>query len=339
MKIGRLERLILFGGGRLLVEAAKAARRRGLEVYVFAVRRHLEEKLDGDLRLKDFLAKEKIAYFETKDVNRAKEFSSLVSAKTMGLGFGEEYTFDQKTIDLFKGKLFDFMVIKLPQYRGGAHFTWQILRQDRQGAWNVQVINAEMVQSVFDSGEILKTKLYKIPRAARLPQDYFRVSEREGLKFFIEFLAEIKAGRDFKLRRLAEKRSLYLPRLFTLKHGFINWDWNLAEIESFVCAFDEPYPGASTFLNDKRVVIKACTAGRPDGKFHPFIAGLIYRIFKGVVHIAVRDGTLLAKQVLDGKGRNIVGELKPGDRFYTPLKYLEAARLFNAQYDSEGLKT
>lgn len=338
LKVGAVDKLILFGGGMLLARIAKEAIKRGIETHVFAVKRHLEEIIDTEnkLRLIDVLERGGIPYYLEPDINRSAKLRKLMSARTMGIGLGETYTFNRDTLALFKGKIFDFMVIRLPQYRGGAHFTWQILRKDRIGCWNIQVINEEMVPGVYDSGAILKTKEYTIPKRAKTPKQYFTLCENEGLKLFIGFINDIGDGKGFKLRHLDESKSLYLPRLHTLKHAFINWDWDLEEIERFICAFDDPYPGAATFLNGKKVFMKDCRADYRDGAFHPFISGIIYRILNDDVYIAAKDGTLVVKKVLDEKQEKLA-KIKVGQRFYTPLKFIEAAMLFNAEYDGEGL--
>ena len=339
LKIGAVDTLIIFGGGSLIIEFAKESLRRKIRTYVFAVTRHLEEVIDNEdgLKLKEVLEREGIPFYHTKDINDSPELKSVVSKDTIGIGVGEAYTFNKETIDLFKGRLFDFMVIRLPQYRGGAHFTWQILRRDRIGCWNIQLINEEMIPGVYDSGEILRTREYTIPQWARIPQDYFKIANEEALRLFIEFMDEIQEGKEFELNRLEENISSYFPRLYTLKHGFINWSWDTDDIEAFICAFDEPYAGASTFLNEKRVFLKRCQTEYGEGRFPPFMSGLVYRIFNESVFIATKDGALIVRSVMDEKGNNIVKELKVGQRFYTPHKYLEEAMLFNAEYDTEGL--
>jgi len=338
IKIGPIDQLILFGGGRLVVEFALAARRRKLKVCVFAVKRHLEEAADYDtgVTLKKLLETEKVPYYLTQDVNRSAELKRVTSPRSLGLGLGEAYTFKEKTIALFSGNLFDFMVIDLPRYRGGAHFTWQILRADRWGSWNIQRINKEMIPGVFDSGEIVKSRRYSL-RGAKIPRDYFERAHREGLILFKEFLLEVQKGHSYNLAHLDERQSLFLPRLYTPKQGFIDWSENLEEIYRFVSAFDEPYPGAATFLGGKKVYLKDATKSLSNGRFHPFMSGLIYRINQLGVWIAVKDGTLLVKEV-SRQGENIIEDLTVGQRFFTPCKFLEEAKLFQADYDTEGLR-
>jgi len=130
---------------------------------------------------------------------------------------------------------------------------------------------------------------------------------------------------------------MYFPRLNTLKQGLINWNWDTNDIESFICAFDEPYAGASTFIDGKKVHLKECYSEFNDGPFHPFQAGLIYKIYSDAIFIATRSGTIIVRGVSDENGKNIIGKLRTGQRFFTPLKYLEDAMTFSAEYSAEGI--
>src|SRR5439155_21483155 len=178
------------------------------------------------------------------------ELRAVLGPNTIGIGIGEAYVFSGRTIELFGGQLFDFMTIRLPQYRGGAHCSWQILRGARVGAWNIQLVNQDMVPGRCDTGALVMTREYPIPASARLPRDYMEVARREGLQLFVEFLNRVDAGAGFPLSMVQEEFSVFLPRLNTQRHGFIDWSWHSEEIERFIRAFDEPYPGASTFIGD-----------------------------------------------------------------------------------------
>ncbi len=89
------------------------------------------------------------------------------------------------------------------------------------------------------------------------------------------------------------------------------------------------------------VTTELCFRQYPDkqlkGEGNPFMRGLIYRKAKGSLFVAVSNGSILIKEAYDNKGRGIFKNLKVGERFVTPIKYLEDALLFRAVYDSKGL--
>jgi len=339
IRFGKIKKFYLIGGGRILYEFAKYLKEQSYGIYVFSSQRHSKEMVEENRTFEDMILQESIPFYKPNDLEGSKDFMRHITSETMGIGFGEDWTFSKKIIDRFEGKLLDLMGIRLPQYRGGAHYSWQILRKNRMGACNLQLINSEMVQGVFDSGEIIKTKEYLFPVSATKPKDYFDTAIIEEINFLKEFVRELEQNKLFKPIPVPEAYSIYFPRLYTPKHGWINWSWNTDEIFSFINAFDDPYPGASTFLDGEKVKLKDVRVEYSDGPFHPFQFGLVYRRMDRSVFIASKEGTIIANVVLDSHGKNIVDKIKVGQRFFTCCKKLEEAMTFSAAYGANGLKT
>ncbi|HEU4472537.1 MAG TPA: hypothetical protein VFR58_15695 [Flavisolibacter sp.] len=340
MKLGKPDKLFFFTGASAWIpDAIQYAEGQGIKCYVFAVSRHLEEMFAGTGKtFRQVLSEKNISWFHCDDINNSQELRQLATVSSIGIGLGEAYTFSTETLGLFNRRIFDFMTIRMPKYRGGAHYTWQILQQNRIGAWYIQVVNEEMVPGGYDTGEILSAYEYIIPSWARIPADYFKVADTEGLNAFRKFIDDAVSGRDFTLTVLQENFSLYLPRLYTLRHGYINWSWSGEEIERFICAFDEPYAGASTFCNGERLFLKSAQLERGEGSFHPFMNGLVYRIYNNKAFIAINNGTLIVEKISTEDGKDAMPSIKPGYRLYTPAQLLDEAMLFNAEYTSTGLK-
>ncbi len=338
MQFRHISHIILFGGSRCCAELALYLKSHmEYQLDIFTCNRQLNEKIyPNGKTLKDFFSENSISCTSTDDINKEPKLKSLITEKSLGIGIGEAWTFEKDIINQFNGRLIDLMGIRLPQYRGGAHYTWQILRKNKIGCCNLQVINEDMVQGVFDSGEIIKTKEYFFPTVARKPEDYFEFAVKQEIDFLKEFLDQVKNNQEFELVRLQENFSIFFPRLYTLKHAMINWSWDTDEIESFICAFDEPYAGATTFLSGERVHLKDCYAEFNDGPFHPFQAGLIYKIYNDTVFIATKSGTLIVKKVIDNNGQEVISKLHTGQRFFTPLSYLEEAMTSSIEYSTEG---
>jgi len=287
--------------------------------------------------LAHFLDKHTISYWSVSDINVDSDLIRKITPNTLGIGIGEAWKFSTEILVRFSGRLLDLMGTRLPQYRGGAHYTWQILRKNRIGCCNLQVINEETVQGVFDSGEIVKTREYFFPESARIPDDYFETAVTIEVAFLNDFLNEVKSGKEFPLMRLQENFSIYFPRLYTPIQGLIDWGWDTDEIEQFICAFDSPYVGASTFINGQKVFLKRCFAEYNDGPFHPFQRGLIYKIANEAVYVSTKSGTLIIGQVLDEDGEDFIPQLSLGQRFMTPKEHLEKALSFSAVYTEQGL--
>jgi len=339
MRFGKIDRLILFGGSNLLAGFSKIIKDQAkYKLIVYTCNRQLREKICSDgACLEDILLENHIEYFSTSDISKDSTVYNQITKTTLGLGFGEAWKFSSNLIEIFENRLLDIMGICLPQYRGGAHYTWQILRENKTGCCSLQIINEDTEQGKFDSGEIVKTKKYFFPSSSRIPEDYFKAAVKEEIEFLIEFLQEVENDKEFNLINLQEEYSIFLPRLFTLKNAFINWNWETKDIEKFICAFDDPYPGASTFYNGERYFLKKCRIELNDGPFHPFQTGLIYRILNNSIYIATRSGTLIVSAFLDENGISKMDDIQLGGRFYTPIKNLEESFMHTIEYSASGL--
>ncbi|MDZ4838620.1 MAG: hypothetical protein SGJ04_01305 [Bacteroidota bacterium] len=338
MKFNKLKHLLLFGGGNTLLQTAISCKKNNLDIAVFTSSRHADEIILAELSLAQHCENENLPIFITDDINVCEELNTYDLSNSLGIGFGEAWSFNKDLIEKFQGKLFDLMGIRLPRYRGGAHYTWQILRQNKIGACFLQEINEFMIQGEFDNGEILKSKQYFFPKSVRIPKDYFDAAQEQEITYIQEFIDELTQGKEFIKHDLPEHFSMYFPRLHTINQGLINWNWDTKDIEHFICAFDEPYAGASTQLNGEKVHLKSVSSDNEDGPFHPFQFGLIYKIFNGSAFIATKSGAIIVDQILNQYKENIILNLKHGMRLFTPNDWLENAMLYSPNYTPTGLK-
>lgn len=334
MKFGAIDGFVWFGGGRMLLEPVLALHRDGVRVVVFTADRHIAETVgDGGATLGDALKAAGVPVFSSEDINGDERLAKHVTPTTMGIAVGPAWLFRDKVCGLFGPRLVNFMGIDLPRYRGGAHYTWQLLHGNRTGACNIQLIN-----TVVDSGAVVKRREYTFPASARVPADYFEAARREERTFLGEFVADVRAGRDFEAKPLREEEAQYWPYLSTVNQGLINWEWTTGEIERFIGAFGDPYPGASTFIDGRKVFLHDARAEAGE-QFHPFSAGMIFRCHGGRIWIACRGGAIRLGRVLSEKGEDVTASMKPGHRFHTPREELDRAMARRTVYSSKGLKT
>ena len=266
MKFGKVDYIILFGGGELLAKFALSLIEKNFRFMVVTSERHSKESINIDsevINLKQFLDDYKIDHHISQDVNYDNFMISKISATTCGISIGAAWIFRDSFIEHFNGKLLNVHGTRLPQNRGGGGFSWQILRSNRLG---FSVIH--QIETGIDTGPIIKYKEFFYPASCRIPRDYKELYIKNTYSLLNEFLEDIKNNREFKCINQRECFSIYWPRLSTEMHGFIDWTWPLQDIELFICAFDDPYKGASTFINGRRVFLKKCFSDFNDGRFH-----------------------------------------------------------------------
>jgi len=335
MRLGKINHIILFGGTQRLANfiALTKAGKNNFKITVISSARLLKSYLhDEKNSLQYFLKKNKIEYFNVPDID-VFDIDRYITRNTLGISFGAPWIFKKQLINKFKGKLIGAHSRDLPQDRGGGGFSWQVMRGKFIGRHILHLIDEGI-----DDGDIIYSAKFRFPLSCRIPEDYEKYMEREEIDFFKRFLKKIKTNYIFRQIPQKEEKSTYFPRLSTMHHGFIDWNWTAANLERFICAFDRPYKGASTFMNKRCIYIRDVKKVDENLSFHPFMRGLIYRKIKGQIFVAVSDGSIAVKQVRYENGEDAFKDIKLGSRFITPFKYLENALSFRAVYDAKGLK-
>lgn len=319
-----VERVILLGGGRLYARVLSFCFRNGLKTVALTSRRHLIARVDGERTLQAFLEQEQIPYHALNRLE-ARRLKALVGSmeRSLALTLGAPWAIGRHLIEkVFANRIFNCHGTRLPTYRGGALYSWNILMGNRLGLCLIQRLNET------DTGEILDFEEFVYPPACRVPADYETYYVEQNAGFLGRFLLQARRGQWPRRAPLAQPEYLssFFPRLSSQVNGWINWDWPLEEVERFVCAFDDPYPGAQTMRNGRVVRLKGVLAQRNDGCHHPSQSGLVYRSNGRWLMVACGEGELIVQKVLDSRDRDLVGEIRAGERFVTPARRLESAK-------------
>lgn len=335
VSIKSFERVVLLGGGNCLLSLVNWCKSEGVLISVVTSSRHSSEYLNNGFTLIAELEQQSVEHLVTDDIcsSEAKEFLGDLSG-AFCLSLGAPWIFKQETItEVFKDKLFNLHGTRLPQNRGGGGISWQIMMGNRLGFCQLH-----LVDSGIDTGDLVRTEEFLYPANCRTPGDYEKLSFKKNLDFLIDFIEEIRQqGIEIETTKQSEYFSSYWPRLSTSENGWIDWSEGIIPLERFICAFDSPYEGCKTFLNSNKVFIKSVMSDFGDQSFHAFQSGIIYRKSPDWLNVAADGGSLIVQEVLDESGRNIIQDIKVGDRFVTPSSYLED-RYRKAVYTAKGKK-
>lgn len=333
MRVGPISELVLVGGGTLLRDVVDWAVSVDLPVRVLMAPRHAMEEESGET-LVNFLATKKVPSLVVESIseNSVPDFVAW-NPSVLCLSLGAAWIFRKEHLSaIFGGMILNSHGTRLPQNRGGGGFSWQIMMGNPFGFCVLHEVD-----SGVDTGNIVAIREFLYPAGARTPNDYELISQQENLSFIAEFVESVR-----KTERLlapvpqSEWFSSYWPRLDTEVSGRIDWSLSALELERFICAFDAPYKGASTFLGSRRVFLQSVSLNLVDGYFHPYQSGLVYRKSKDWVCVAARGGSLVIEKITGENGQDLFSEVKVGDRFNTPQNLLEQG-LKRIRYNANGL--
>lgn len=257
--------------------------------------------------------------------------------KTLFFGFSPRYIFKQKTINLFENNFVNMHNSRLPLDCGGGGSSWSIMREDRISNLCIFLMTGEI-----DGGPIIKNKLSLYPKTCILPIDIENYISKTFVEFYKIFIEELLKGKLFKLKEQPEYLSRYNPRLNTDISGFIDWNLDSYDLINFINAFDQPFKGASTFLNNGdfgRLYLRKAQLHGGDTPNHPHMSGIVSRHDKSWITVCTKSKhMLLIEEIINENGKNIIDLIKPGDRFFTPTDKLESAKSKRIYYNSLGLR-
>lgn len=332
--VGPFRKILLLGGGQLLAQLSEWAKANGFGIGVITSPRHAIEEVGGEA-LEQALKRLSIEFSisEKLDASVLGKFLSKPE-ETFSLSLGAAWIFNAKLIkDVFKDNLFNLHGTRLPQDRGGGGFSWQILTGNRFGFCNIH-----KMEPALDAGDIILSREFIYPPSCRTPSHYSEIYVQKCLEFVSEFLLDLRSGKKtLDVISQPEYLSSYWPRLSTETNGWIDWRWTPFHIERFICAFDDPYAGAQTEWNGKRIFLKKASINLQDARFHPFQSGIVYRKTGGWICIAADGAGLVVEQVVDEANVSLIDQINVGDRFHTPRHFLDDSRK-RVAYSPLGIK-
>lgn len=259
-----------------------------------------------------------VAVSGVRDARVVEEFTEDLIKEGIAISFGARWIFRKPVIEGFNGRLLNAHGTRLPIDRGGGGFSWRIMRGDRIGA-----LLLHQVTEGIDTGPIVAIEDYVVPRDVQTPSAMMAAYVARLEPFVIRFL---EAGAPLVPMHQVAAYSTYYPRLSTPLHSWIDWSWEPEEIERFILAFDDPYPGARTRWRNGLAILKRAQLHRGEVPHHPFQAGLVIRNNGRWLVVAVKgDASLIVEDVRDDNGSDLRLAIKEGDRLFTPREMLDAA--------------
>ena len=324
--------LIFFGGGRLLASILKELNsKKYLKKFnkiAVVSDRHKNEIIFKNLTFKKFLDLNNINYLIANKISKSlvKKFKK----NSIGISLGAPWIFKRDFIKWFNGNFFNIHGSDLPQDKGGGGFSWQILLQRKKACATIHKL-----ESVVDNGDIIfQNKFYVAD--FKSPQEIQLEYEKKTKQFFLKKINKL-VNMDYIGKKQSKKNSSYWPRLKTDLHGWIDWNWNAKEIVLFIKAFEEPYIGAHTKLNNKKVYLKNCLVKKSKNNFHPFQTGIIFKKDNDFLNVCCGRYIIKVGKIFDKK-KNLMlfKNIKVGDRFYTPRSFLDKALSTRVFYTPKG---
>ena len=330
-------RLVLFGGGPLVLDIACKAVLIGYDIVVITSPRQASEDIGEGIVLSEVLKKHNIDVIVSKNINGSsiKRYLKSINKNTFFLSLGAAWIFNEEFISkVLSGKLFNLHGARLPQNRGGGGFSWQIMMGNRFGFCLMHLVDTGV-----DTGQIIDFEEFLFPHKCRYPIEYINYYNKKNIDFIGKIIGNaFKKKSTFSITKQSEYLSTYWPRLNQDISSWIDWSQSPEHIERFICAFGLPYKGALTTINGKNVRINKVHINYQDGVFHPYQSGVVYRIGHSWICVALDGAGIVIESVVDDvREESYMSSISVGDRIITTRKMLESSKN-RVIYTPDGLK-
>ena len=310
-----ISKIVFIGGNRLnedgpLLSFIDICKNRGIDVEVISDKERINYPSATMGTLAECLKKNGIN-FSSVDKLTIGTLIKYKDESTLVFCINCKWILSREMIELFPGRVFNYHNSALPEQRGAACHSWRLMQNINFTRLTIHEVSPEI-----DKGKVYLQEKVMFDDLVHSPaQSYSFIASRES-ELFSNFL-----DGNVKITFQDEHDSFYWPRLSTHINGFIDWSWTANEIVSFCNAFDNPFDGASTYLSNSKVHFHNVIKINESFSFHPFQAGLIYRINDSEVYIAARKGGICVKDLKADKSNKI----RVGLRFVTPPEILFSA--------------
>ena len=328
-EIEKLENVVFIGFHERFDELIQINDKLGIKTEIITSSDQ-SKKISNKIKFKifDSFNEEFASYIEKKIPNKKNTLFFSLQSRTI---------FNKEKIEFFINNLVNLHESRLPYDAGGAVYSWQILREDR-----IAGITVHLIEKGIDSGPIIFSKRMLYPPSCIKPIDYKNFIDKNFLIFYEEFLSKLINKNKLPLVYQSKYIGRYNPRLNDDQSGWINWDHDSHDLINFINAFDDPYKGASTLISNKkfkRLFIKKAQLHGGESQNHPYMQGLIVRHDKDWIVVATKGKhTVVIEQILDENNKNVISELREGDRFFTTQDILEKNKSERIIYTSKGRK-
>ena len=264
--------------------------------------------------LKQFLTFKNIKYVTTK-ILTTKILEEVDLKRSVVLSAGSPWIFSEEIIKKLGNNFFNVHQSPLPSMRGSVA-SYIILYDIRAFQTCLHKVNPGI-----DTGNVVYRKSFIIPSNLKLPKEinvFLQIKNREMVKEFLN-----SYDKDILIN---EKQNSYFAsynkRLSGKVNGWIDWSVSIDDLDRFIRAYGDPYGGAYTFLSNTKVQIEDIEKSKNEPARHPEEIGIVLRKFQNYIVVSANGGSLYIKTVSKAK-KNIIDNIKAGDKFYTKIKYLD----------------
>ena len=193
----------------------------------------------------------------------------------------------------------------LPQYRGGAPLVWAIINGNKKTG-----VSLFYFDEGIDTGDIIDQREFIIEQDSNI-SSLLNKMEKESIDMVNSNYEKIL--NETNNRKPQSQSSPSYCAIRKPEDGLIDWSLSNIDIHNFIRAQSDPYPGAFTFIKDKKYylikskIIKESYYGSK---------GIIAKLNSDSIIVCCGENALEITNIRDEySNKNIISKMKFGDKF------------------------
>lgn len=251
------------------------------------------KKILAPTPVKEAALKHGLLVLQPEKISGSEELAKIIELQPdllVTAAFGQ--FLPQKLLDVPTYGAINVHASLLPKYRGGAPVHYALIRGEKETGVTIMYMEKKM-----DAGAILSQRSLEITEKDDVGTLFKRLS-RLGRDLLMDTLPDLLAGKITPIQQDEEKVT-YSPNI-KAEEEIIEWTKTAKEIDWKVRGM-RPWPGAYTFLKDKRLKIWDVT---PLEEQTSELPGIIIRIEKEAIFVACGENTVLQLNELQPAGKS-----------------------------------
>ena len=185
----------------------------------------------------------------------------------------------------------------LPKYRGRTPHVWAIINGEQRCG-----ITAHLIDGGCDTGPVIMQQEVEI-FDEDTGQDILERYKQLYPAIVMEVLKKVDCD-NVQMSIQDETRASFFGKR-TPSDGLIDWSWQTTKIKNWVRAQADPYPGAFTFYEEKKVIIDKIDIARIE--FNPLLKdGTILKIVNNIPYVKAQNGVVKLLKIRNQSEQNFI---------------------------------
>lgn len=220
----------------------------GNVVGVFTLEEELRKKMSGNKAFDDLAEKYNIPLFKIRNINDEKTLKQIQKLNPdISFVVGWSQLVKREYLSLSKNRCIGIHPTLLPKHRGRAPLPWAIIFGLRKTGVTMFYIKEEA-----DNGDIIGQVEVDITDEDDAKSLYQKILAAH-VKLIEEYFPLILSGNAPRIPQDERRASYWTKRV--PRDGIIDWNTCACSLYDWIRALTDPYPGAFTFLNDKKLFV------------------------------------------------------------------------------------